>query len=239
MSTLQPCPSRPRPPHPAPGPCSGALACRQAAPAARAIARVLLAAVILCGSTAMAHAQQLDLTQRRGSFTEYELARLPAYCRDIQGTPGYNGARGKHWRSMMGNDLQHMHHYCRGLRDMMFAENPTLKAADRRFLWERATNEFAYIIRNARPRMILMPEVHYRQGEAYLLLDKLGEADKAFRRARELKPDYWPAYTLWADRLIELRMYDQARPLLEEGLRHSPGSEEIRQRLAKLPGAPG
>lgn len=179
-------------------------------------------------------AQQLDIGKRRGSFTPGELALLPPFCRDIQGMPGYEGAAGDRWRAQVGDDFKHMHHYCRGLRDALLARTVVMPAKDRNFLWERAISEYQYMIGNCRPDMLLMPEIYTRMGEANLKLGRLTAAQLAFEHARKLKPDYWPAYSAWADQLVAVKLYDPARELLEQGLVHAPGNEELKRRLDKL-----
>ncbi len=194
------------------------------------LAGALLAAGLLAPALA-----QLDIPNRRGSFTPGELAMLPPYCRNMQGFPGYHGPEGDRWRSMMGNDYEHIHHYCRGLRDVIFATSALPNATQRRFLWPRAVSEYDYMINNARCTLPLLPEIHFKRGEALVVLGRLAEADAAFARARALKPDYWPAYVAWADQLMSLKLNDRARDLLLEGLRHLPESPELLGRLARLP----
>jgi tetratricopeptide (TPR) repeat protein len=183
----------------------------------------------------MVAAQSVDIGKRRGSFTPGELSLLPEYCRDIQGTPTYDGEPGDRWRALMGSSFAHMHHYCRGLRDMHFARTTAgLPGAHRRFLWERSIDEFNYIVRNSPRDMVLIPEVFVKIGQSSLEIGRLYEAQLAFEEARKLKPDYWPAYTIWADRLVSLQKYQPARALLEEGLIHSPASQELKSRLNLL-----
>jgi tetratricopeptide (TPR) repeat protein len=196
----------------------------------------MLLLTTLGGPVVQVQAQQLDIPNRRGSFTAGELALLPGYCKAIQGTPGYLGASGAHWRSVMGDDLKHMHHYCRGLRDAMFATMAVTTPVQRRFLWERAVNEYDYIIRHSRPTLTIMPEVFTRQGQAYMQLNSFENADAAFSRARGIRPDYVPAYLPWIDKLIELKLYARAKDLVDEGLRHAPDAAELRERQARLGG---
>jgi len=187
----------------------------------------------------MVAAQGVDIGKRRGSFTPGELSLLPEYCRDIQGTPTYDGEQGDRWRGLMGSSFAHMHHYCRGLRDVHFARTAAgLTTQHRRFLWQRSIDEFNYIVRNSPPDMVLMPEVFVKIGQSNLELGRLYDAQLAFEEARRLKPDYWPAYTIWADRLMSLHKYQAARVLLEEGLSNAPSSQELKSRLDLLASKP-
>lgn len=201
--------------------------------------RLALLAVAFLIPLLPASAQGVDIPNRRGSFTPGELALLPPYCSDMHGMPGYDGPLGDHWRSQMGEDFQHIHHYCRGLRDVFFARMATVSAQHRRFLWERSVNEYEYMLRNSRPGMPLIPEIFTRMGESLLQLGRLADAQAAFENARRLKPDYWPAYTAWADELMKLKQYKAARELLEQGLGHAPKSAELLSRLNKAKAGAG
>jgi len=203
--------------------------------AARSMAAALLLAMF--AAAAPAQAPGVDIGARRGWFTPGELALLPEICKDIQGSPTYDGPRGNYWRSIIGDTLQHMHHYCRGVRDMTFARTLTLSPQHKRFLWERAADEMRYVIERSPSTMMLQPELWLRVGEAKLELGRLAEAQAAFEQSRKLKPDYWPAYTQWADYLIQKKQNDDARALLEEGLKHSPDQPALAKRLASLGGS--
>lgn len=202
----------------------------------RRLAWVLLLAAGLLSPAWHAHAQQIDIPNRRPNFTPGELALLPPYCKDIQGMPGYRGAAGDRWRGAFGNMFQHMHHYCRGLRDVMFATMAAASPAQRKFLWERSINEYDYMIRNAGSNMALLPEIHFRRGESLVRLARLPEAEQEYERAWTLKPDYWPAYSAWAQQLIGLKLYARARSVLEAGLQHSPGEPTLTKLMAQVPG---
>lgn len=178
-------------------------------------------------------AQSLDYPGRRSTFTPGELAVLPPYCSNMQGFAGYEGPEGDRWRSMLGDDFQHFHHYCRGLRDVYFVRNAVVTPQQRKFLWERSINEYEYMIRNSKPTMVLLPEIYFRMGESFVALGRLAEAQMAFENSRRLKPDYWPAYTSWIDELLKLKQYKAARELTEEGLKHLPDSPELRARLQR------
>jgi len=104
-------------------------------------------------------------------------------------------------------------------------------------LWERAIDEYDYMIRNSAPTMPLLPEIFYRRGVALLQLNKLSEAEGAFRQSWTLKPDYWPPYVAWADKLVELNLFVRARETLNEGLMHIPQETQLLDRLQRLSSA--
>lgn len=188
-------------------------------------------------SLAAAQAAGLDYPTRRRSFTPGELARLPEYCQYMMGMPGRETPRGQYYLSMLGKGLDDIHHYCRGLRDIAYARTFALPPVHKQALWDRAAKEVQYMISTNPDTLIIMPEIHYRYGEIMLELGRVEDAQLAFEKSRTLKPDYWPAYTLWADFLIRTKQIDQARAIVEQGLKHAPDSVELQRRRSQL--APG
>lgn len=178
--------------------------------------------------------------------TQGEWALLPEWCIDSQDGPygGPEGAaalnrspRAAHWVTLMGQDFWHMHHYCRGLRDMLRLRMAGLSTADQVFLRGRAIAEFNYVLSNCKPTMPLLPEVLLKMGEVFVMQGDLASAQTAFERSRTLKPDYWPAYDRWVAVLMNLKQYDRARELTQTALEHAPGEPSLVARLASIDAA--
>ncbi len=55
-----------------------------------------------------------------------------------------------------------------------------------------------------------------------------------FRHAIELKPTYTPPYVALSDYYVEKGQIEEAKKILEEGLKHSPESSRLKRRLKKL-----
>jgi tetratricopeptide (TPR) repeat protein len=206
--------------------------------------RTLLSACafVLAAAAGAVHAQD-KLPAEPNGFTWGELSLLPDYCKDTQGTiyqvqgNGQDSPRAPYWVGLMGPDFWHMHHYCYGQVAMLRAGQPQMTPVDKKRQYTRAVNEYGYVIRNASPTTALMPEVFYKLGEAHLALENVGAAQSAFARSRDLRPEYWPAYTRWADVLIGIKQRDQALALVREGLRHAPEAPELLKREVQLAGA--
>lgn len=199
-----------------------------------------LVTISLCLQVGAATAAQFPLAEPNG-FTWGELSVLPEYCKDTQGTVwdkrGNGGPESPNlprWVGLMGEDFFHLHHYCYGLRDFRNAELAGEGSPRGQRLLLEGLNQLSYVIRNCQPTMILMPEVFLKQGDALLKLGRVIEAKESYERSRALKPDYWPAYTKWADVLVGLKQFDTARQLLKEGLNFSPDQPELTQRIASL-----
>lgn len=199
---------------------------------------------VLLGSAASAGATEFPRREPIG-FTWGELAVLPEYCKDTQGTVWDTRGNGgpmapdtPKWVSLMGDDFFHAHHYCYGLRHMLRAQSAGESTPRGKDLLRRALGEFAYMFRSSRSTMPLMPEIYLKEGEVHLKLGNVLEAGQSFERSRLLNASYWPAYTRWADVLIGLKQFESARKLLQDGLAHSPNEPELTRRLALLDRTP-
>ncbi len=138
----------------------------------------------------------------------------------------------------MGQSFWALHHYCWGLIHVRRALQPGVLPAQRTGMITAAIGDYGYVIQHSPRSFILAPEIFLRIGEAHLLLGRTGSAADAFRTARELKPDYWPAYTRWIDALLKSNQKAEAKALAAEGLRYSPGAKELVARYQKLGGDP-
>lgn len=205
-----------------------------------------LIAILLSGC-ALAWAQSAGDPKWRG-YTQGEWALMPEWCIDSQDGP-YGSPEGGNWMNkspraptwvaIMGQDFWHMHHYCRGLRAKLRLQRPGLSTLDRNWLIRNAISEFEYIFNNCKPTMPLMPEVYLKLGEVHLINKDLGSAQAAFEQSRRLKPDYWPAYDRWIGVLIDLKQWERARQLTQEGLSHMPGEPNLSARLQRIESATG
>lgn len=171
--------------------------------------------------------------------TESEMKLIPRYCPDTMGF-GYGDAyyntspRAKYWVSLMGPSFWAMHHYCWAEISMIRSRKARVSESQRRGMWESARSDYLYVRRHASKDFILLPEIYTKIGQVELLLDHPNKADEAFTRARELKPDYWPAYSHWAEFLIQNRHRAEALKVVREGLKNSPGSKTLREQYRIL-----
>lgn len=176
--------------------------------------------------------------------SETEMALVPSYCKDTQGF-GYGDAtsnpspRSGHWVSLMGKTFWHMHHYCAGLIKRNRAMKAGMRIEERRHLLGSAIQEYQYILDNNKdPDFILLPEVYTRIGEASILIANPTAAEKAFARARQIKPDYWPAYSHWAEYLIQTGKRAEAKQLVKSGLEQTPTAKVLIEQYRLLGGKP-
>jgi tetratricopeptide (TPR) repeat protein len=170
-----------------------------------------------------------------------EVALVPHYCIFTQlfreHVPGGNNTEQmEQWYSIMGPSYNHMHHYCWGLMKINRANLFTRTQQFRLFYLEDSVKEFDYVIRNATPDFVMLPEILTKKGEVLVRLGRgaLGILD--LLRAIELKPDYWPPYAPLSDYYKEIGDLAKAREVLEKGLSASPNAKALMQRLAELDG---
>lgn len=174
------------------------------------------------------------------NINQGEMALIPAYCADTQGFKYGNASfnpspRASYWVGLMGPNFWDMHHYCWALLNLRRAAGAS-SAQLRRGLWESAAGDIQYVVRNSGPNFILLPEILVTLGGAYVHLSNVSAAYDAFLRARELKPDYWPAYSDWAEVLIKSGQRSQAKALVKAGLEHAPDSKALQDQFQRLGG---
>ena len=170
-----------------------------------------------------------------------ELDALPPYCPHTMGFDysfSNKSPRAPYWEAVMGFDLWKVHHYCWALMSLKRAESRTMPLEQRRHIWIDAIGDMDWTVRNSSANFALLPEIHLRMGEVQLLLGSQTGAYNEFLRARQLKPDYWPAYSSWAAVLIKLGLKVEAKKLVAEGLGYAPEAKVLIDQYKALGGDP-
>jgi tetratricopeptide (TPR) repeat protein len=153
---------------------------------------------------------------------------LPQYCKDFAA-----GLNKKKWRSIFGDLYIHTHHYCKGV----FAEQKAKSALNQR---ERASwlqkvgSQMKYVSGACDSRCVMYPDLHTRWGWALGKQGQVAEAIKHYQMAFRAKRNYTPAYAGLADLYLEVRQPEEARKVLEQGLKARPKSRSLKRRLDEL-----
>lgn len=173
------------------------------------------------------------------NITAGEMASIAPYCAHTQGFPmaGPSYAPNEEQRrllAIMGPTLWHLHHYCWAQVSIHRANAPVIDKVHKKALLESAISDSFYVINQAPPDFILLPEIHIRVGDVLVALDRPADAMSHFERARVLKPDYWPAYVRLADINLLIGRRAEAIALLEEGLQKVPEEPHIVEALARI-----
>ena len=177
------------------------------------------------------------------NLTPGELALMPAFCQDVQTVNGWEqgvreSPRAPTWVSKLGRSFWDMHHYCWARVAVHRSLATGLNQNQRDHLVESAIDDMQYVIRRAPPEMALLPEIYYFMGDYFRMLRRYGEAAESFKKSRELKADYWPAYTGLADLLLISGQRKEARAVLEQGLEVMPDEVALKSRLDRLSATP-
>lgn len=199
----------------------------------RALAILLFTTII--GDTALAQVAYRD------NITDAEYGLLPRYCPYTQSLKHFTSISApsfKRWERVMGSAFNHMHHYCWAHVALLRSERaltPQNKKMEYRFA---ALNDFYYVIRNSPADFSLLPEIYTWVGRTEILVKHEDKAQDAFFKAQSIKPDYWPAYSHWAEYLHANGDKSGALDVVINGLQHSPKSSVLRELLRILGGKP-
>lgn len=169
-------------------------------------------------------------------FTDDEWQRVPRYCMDTMGIMSRYHANGRHWIGVMGPSFSHMHHYCWALMYVNRAAKSIRSEREKQDLWGLARNDYQYVVNNATPDFVMLPEVYTRLGEVELLRGFPEKAAAAFAEASKRKPDYWPAYARWAEYLRSKGKRSEALEVVVAGLEHAPQSRTLQELFRLLGG---
>jgi tetratricopeptide (TPR) repeat protein len=178
--------------------------------------------------------------QEESTFTRDELLALPRVCLAQEQihlqlkTPVVSAEERRRWAAMMGEqDYRTFHHYCWALV-FMRRGHASPASLNQTGNYRAAVMNFDFVLRNASRQFPMLPEVNLQKGLALRLLSRHGEAASEFVEALKLKPDYTPAYAALVDLYLDLGDLDNARGILEEGLRHVPDSKILASKRADL-----
>jgi tetratricopeptide (TPR) repeat protein len=193
--------------------------------------------LLLTAALVLAGAARADFKPE--GITPGEIALLPPYCIDTESMsdndPRYS-PRAKQWKLQMGETFMAMHHYCWGLIYMSRAKQPKVPVSERKWHYDRAINDYEYVLQFAKPDFVLLPEIYLRMGETYIELKDYARAVESFGKSVDAKRDYWPAYVRWSSVLSKLNKKREALAKLEEGLRITPSEPGLIQAYEALGG---
>jgi tetratricopeptide (TPR) repeat protein len=163
------------------------------------------------------------------------LQLLPPYCqyyiRDVYmpGSAEYN-----QWNAKMGEGMEHIHHYCRGLNYTNVAMLEARTREKRLELLAYSIGEFDYVLRSTSNRFKLRPELLTKRGENLIRMGKFPEAIPSLYTAIDLRPDYWPPYVAISDYYRDNGEPGKAREWLEKALAAAPDSKTLKLKIAEL-----
>ena len=204
------------------------------APVGRRTAKLLVAAGLL--------ALAPTLVLAYGNLSRAQLATLPEYCANsrLAGDYDANSDISRYWAARIGTAHNSIHHYCQGQFLLRTAKALPFRSREQQGRLKTAIDEFDYVLERSnlafRRGTPLWPEMLLRRGEAAVLLEDWALAAASYDEARIVKPDYWPAYLDWARQLDSLKLRQQARELIQQGLRIDPNVAPMREAFIRYGG---
>ena len=180
-------------------------------------------ALILSSEWQAAHAE--------GEAWRQHTETLPSYCA-YRLTPAGKENKSNRYPALRSVWI-HIHHYCAGI----YAENQAKMSLDdrkKRQYLEQVIYQMNYVGKHCTPQCILYPELHTRLGWALKEMGKLVEATEQFHMAIKAKPDYAKAYAQLADLYADNHRVEDARRVLQKGLKVIPNSRSLKRRLDRL-----
>jgi tetratricopeptide (TPR) repeat protein len=152
---------------------------------------------------------------------------LPPYCQDRA------GGDFEKWRRPFGDVFIHLHHYCSGIFSEQKAKSAQKKPERAKWLGE-VVSSMRYVSSACNQRCVLYPELHTRWGWALSKQGQIAEAIQHYQLALKAKRDYTLAYVRLSELYLKANQPDEARKVLESGLKARPNSSALKKRLKKL-----
>lgn len=164
--------------------------------------------------------------------TTAELRMLPPYC-TTKFTKGNNprDPEVKRWLSILGENYQHIHHYCKGIN---YANRANAGGRHAASYLKQSIHNYNYVLGHMTPGFVLLPELLVNRGKVLNRQNKTSEAIEDFMAAIKAKENYTPAYIALSDAYKDMGDREKARKVLEDGLQHKPNSKSLKRRLDKL-----
>ena len=131
------------------------------------------------------------------------------------------------------------HHYCWAQIKIQRSRTVGMPPNTRAYWLNSAVADMYYVVQNATPDFVLLPEVLVRIGEAYVTQEEYAKANEIFEKARAVKPDYWPSYVRWAEVLVKFGKKQDGLELVERVLKVAPDDAELQRQYLLLKAAPG
>lgn len=169
---------------------------------------------------------------------------LPVWCRYTQVGPnpytrGENivdpSPEARKLIAMLGKQgWSALHHYCWGLAKLHRSHRIGLAPKERTFLMKSAIDEIDYVIQHSPRNFVLRPEIITKRGYILLMLGQYVEAEENLKTAMKEQPTYWPPYGYLSDVYLKQGKTDEARAILQKGLKVAPNAKGLRNRMAQF-----
>lgn len=188
-----------------------------------------MAIIVMIGLSLSWH-NSFGKEKERGEAWRRDTNMLPQYCKDRASNKKQFLQK---WGKTFGDATIHMHHYCGGVYAQQKARS-SLSSGGREKNLNEVIHQMGYVSNHCPAGCVLYPELHTRWGWALGQKGQAGEAIKHFRLALQQNPKYTLAYVQLSDLYVDLKQPDEARKILQSGLKVKPNSRTLQRRLEKL-----
>jgi tetratricopeptide (TPR) repeat protein len=166
--------------------------------------------------------------QNMNQITASEARLLPPFCLGLSNGNFREDAQSLAQKVLLpGRDTNH---FCHGMKEMIRGDRGDKKA------YEKAIQDFDYV--QERTATIndneLLDSASLYKAEALGKLGKTGPALTEYNKAIQINNKYHQAYTRLADYYLTLGMKQDAIETIKIGLRYSPESKGLKNRLHKI-----
>jgi len=159
-------------------------------------------------------------------ITANEARLLPPFCMGL--SIGNFREDAKSLKQNISMPGEHTQHFCHGMKSLIRGDRGDKKS------YETAISEFEYVQEHSTSQHELMDSVSLYKAEALGKLGRTGPAITEYNKAIQLNNKYHQAYARLADYYLTLGMKQDAIETIKMGLRYSPESKGLKNRLHKL-----
>ena len=169
-----------------------------------------------------------DQTTDQNSYqvTASEARKMPPFCMGL--SIGNFREDAKSLKQNISMPGEHTQHFCHGMKFLIRGDG-----GDKRS-YETAIQEFEYVQVHSTSQHELMDSTSLYKAEALGKLGRTGAALTEYNKAIQLNNKYHQAYAKLADYYLTLGMKQDAIDTIKIGLRFSPESKGLKNRLHKL-----
>ncbi len=158
--------------------------------------------------------------------TASEARLLPPFCMGL--SIGNFREDAKSLKQNISMPGEHTQHFCHGMKSLIRGDRGDKKS------YENAVSEFEYVQEHSTSQHELLDSASLYKAEALGKLGRTGPALTEYNKAIQLNNKYHQAYARLADYYLTLGMKQDAIDTIKVGLRFSPESKGLKNRLHKL-----
>lgn len=169
-------------------------------------------------------------------MTNEEYALLPDYChhKKYVSTRHPTPPPSRQWEDFFGSDFLPVHHYCWALIWNARSYRSGQTDAERQFKLMKANDDIQFVLDNTSQTFPLRAELYTQQIEIRSRKRDPRGAERAYKDAIAADKNYWKAYWTWGYWLSRQNRSNDAIPVVQEGLSHSPENARLLSLLKEL-----